>query len=205
MLAGAALGYAVHENVNADAAKVFADDIKLLTTIFLRLVQMIIAPLVFTTLVVGIAKLGDLKTVGRIGGKAMLWFISASLISLLLGMALVNFFKPGVGIDLSGASADAVKDLAGKTQTFTVQNFVEHIFPKSVVESMANNEILQIVVFSIFFGIATAAMGDYAKPLIKELRMVPWQALGISLEDRGILAETSKKREDYQRDAIIPK
>lgn len=169
MAAGAVLGYFIYTGADKDTAKSFADNIKLLTTIFLRLVQMIIAPLVFTTLVVGIAKLGDLKTVGRVGGKAMLWFISASLVSLLLGMMLVNFFQPGAGIDINGASADAVKDLAGKTQTFTLQNFVEHVFPKSVVESMASNEILQIVVFSIFFGIATAAMGDYAKPLVKAL------------------------------------
>ncbi|MBX9784645.1 MAG: dicarboxylate/amino acid:cation symporter [Chitinophagaceae bacterium] len=169
MLLGAASGALIYYNADAATSDSIAKNLKLLTTIFLRLVQMIIAPLVFCTLVVGIAKLGDLKTVGRVGGKAMLWFISASLISLLIGMALVNLLKPGVGIDLSGASAESVKDLAGKTQSFTIQNFVEHVFPKSVIEAMAGNEILQIVVFSIFFGIAAAAMGDYAKPLIKAL------------------------------------
>ena len=133
---------------------------------------MIIAPLVFSTLVVGIAKLGDLKTVGRVGGKAMLWFISASLASLLLGMLLVNLFKPGAGLDLTTASAESVKDLAGKTQTFTLQNFVEHVFPKSIFEAMANNEILQIVIFSIFFGIATAAMGEKGKIVVKGLDAV---------------------------------
>ena len=86
-----------------DIIKSFSENIKLLTTIFLRLVQMIIAPLVFSTLVVGIAKLGDLKTVGRVGGKALLWFVSASLVSLLIGHGLVNFFKPGEGIDLRNA------------------------------------------------------------------------------------------------------
>src|SRR3979411_2578853 len=100
MVTGGLLGYLVHVNATDKFILAFSDNIKLFTTIFLRLVQMIIAPLVFSTLVVGIAKLGDLKTVGRVGGKAMLWFISASLTSLLLGMLLVNLFKPGAGIDL---------------------------------------------------------------------------------------------------------
>jgi Na+/H+-dicarboxylate symporter len=172
MFTGAIVGYIVYINGSKDFIISFSSSIKLLTTIFLRLVQMIIAPLVFSTLVVGIAKLGDLKTVGRVGGKALLWFISASLASLLLGMMLVNFFKPGVGLDLNHADVNSVKDLAGKTQTFTLQNFVEHVFPTSLTDAMATNQILQIVVFSIFFGIATAAMGDYAKPLIKALDIV---------------------------------
>ena len=169
MIIGAGVGYVVHVNSSPEWIASFSTNIKLLTTIFLRLVQMIIAPLVFTTLVVGIAKLGDLKTVGRVGGKALLWFITASLTSLLLGMVLVNFFKPGAGLDLNQANKEAVSAIAGNTKTFTLQNFVEHVFPKSLIEAMAANEILQIVVFSIFFGIATAAMGDYAKPLIKAL------------------------------------
>lgn len=169
MLVGAILGFVIHRSTGTDFQVSFAKNIKLLTSIFLKLVQMIIAPLVFCTLVVGIAKLGDIKTVGRVGGKAMLWFISASLISLLLGMLLVNLLKPGVGMGLKDATLDNVKDLSGKTTVFTLQNFVDHVFPKSLIEAMANNEILQIVVFSIFFGIATAAMGDYAKPLIKAL------------------------------------
>ena len=94
MVLGIGVGYFVHRGSSPEFIKKFSDNIKLLTTIFLRLVQMIISPLVFCTLVVGIAKLGDLKTVGRVGGKALLWFISASLASLLLGMVLVNLFKP---------------------------------------------------------------------------------------------------------------
>ena len=104
MLLGVLVGYIVHRSSSPETIKGFATNIRLLTTIFLRLVQMIIAPLVFTTLVVGIAKLGDLKSVGRVGGKAMLWFISASLVSLLLGLVLVNFFHPGTVIDLILAS-----------------------------------------------------------------------------------------------------
>jgi Na+/H+-dicarboxylate symporter len=172
MLLGAILGYIINKNYDAVYIEKFSKNIKLLTTIFLRLVQMIIAPLVFTTLVVGIAKLGDLKTVGRVGGKAMLWFITASLVSLLIGLVLVNIFKPGLGIDLSNADMSGAKDVMGKTQTFSMLNFVEHVFPKSMFEAMATNEILQIVIFSIFFGVAAAAIGDKAKGFIKALETV---------------------------------
>ena len=158
-----------HGTASVTSLQSFSDNIKLLTTIFLRLVQMIIAPLVFCTLVVGIAKLGDLKTVGRVGGKALLWFVSASLVSLLLGLVLVNFFKPGMAIDLSNADTAGAKDLIGKTQEFSLAKFVEHVVPKSVFEAMATNEILQLVVFSIFFGVAATALGDYSKPVVKAL------------------------------------
>jgi len=172
MIAGVILGYFVHENAGPDTIQSFSKNLKLFTTIFLRLVQMIIAPLVFSTLVVGIAKLGDLKTVGRVGGKALLWFVSASLVSLLLGMLLVNIFQPGKGIDLSNADITGAQDLVGKTQEFSIQKFVEHVFPKSVIEAMATNEILQLVVFSIFFGVATAALGEKAKIVVKGLDAV---------------------------------
>ena len=172
MFAGIVTGYIVHKNASPETIQEFSTNIKLLTTIFLRLVMMIIAPLVFSTLVVGIAKLGDLKTVGRVGGKALLWFVTASLVSLLLGMLLVNFFQPGAAIDLSNADTAGAKDLIGKTQEFSLLKFVEHVFPKSIFEAMAINEILQIVVFSIFFGVAATAIGDYAKPVVKALEAV---------------------------------
>ena len=146
-----------------------ADLLKLLTTIFLRLVQMIIAPIVFATLVVGIAKLGDMKTVGRVGGKAMIWFITASLISLGLGLLLVNITKPGVGADITQTDASGIKDLLDKSQGFSIQKFVEHVVPRSVVEAMATNEILQLVVFSIFFGIALTAIGKKGENIINAL------------------------------------
>ena len=172
MLVGCVLGYIVHENSSSSFIASFSVNMNLLTTIFLRLVQMIIAPLVFSTLVVGIAKLGDLKTVGRVGGKALLWFVSASLVSLFIGLLLVNFFKPGAAINLNNADAAGVKDLMTNNHQFSLINFVEHVFPKSIFEAMASNEILQIVIFSIFFGIAATAVGDYAKPLIKALEAV---------------------------------
>lgn len=171
MVLGVLAGYLVNNYSSAAFKDDFSKNIKLLSSIFIRLVQMIIAPLVFTTLVVGIAKLGDLKTVGRVGGKAILWFVTASLISLLLGLVLVNFFQPGKYIDLSQKDVDGLTDLVGKQKGFSIQNFVEHVIPKSFVEAMATNEILQIVVFSIFFGVAAAAIGDFTKPLIKALEV----------------------------------
>lgn len=167
MVFGIIAGFIVHETASAETIKSFSGNVKLLGTIFIRLVKSIIAPLVFSTLVVGIAKLGNLKTVGRVGGKAMLWFISASLISLLLGMFLVNVFQPGSYIDLSQADTAGLKDLMGKTQEFSLQKFVEHVVPASIFEAMASNEILQIVVFSVFFGVAAASLGEKVKPVIK--------------------------------------
>jgi Na+/H+-dicarboxylate symporter len=169
MVLGIGVGYVVHLQASPETIKSFSVNVKLLTTIFLRLVQMVIAPLVFTTLVVGIAKLGNLGSVGRVGGKALLWFITASLASLLIGMALVNFFKPGAAISLDSADIDSAKELIGKTQQFSLQNFIEHVFPKSVFEAMATNEILQLVVFSIFFGVGTASLGDRGLIIVKAL------------------------------------
>ena len=170
MALGIALGYVMHVNMEEVARKGVADNLKLLTDIFLRLVKMIIAPLVFSTLVVGIAKLGDMKTVGRVGGRALLWFITASLVSLALGMFLVNLLQPGVGLHLE-ASGD-VADVLDKTKAFTLKDFIAHVFPSSMVEAMARNEVLQIVVFSIFFGVACASIGDYAKPVVYLLESV---------------------------------
>lgn len=169
MIVGIIIGYLIHINTSPEYIKKFSVNAKILTNIFLRLVQMIIAPLVFSTLVVGIAKLGDLKTVGRIGGKAMLWFISASLISLLIGLFWVNLLKPGVGFTVGNEDTSAVADVLSKTKSFSIVDFVNHVFPRSIVEAMATNEILQIVIFSIFFGVAAAAIGEKAKPLIRAL------------------------------------
>ncbi len=169
MILGVVLGVFIHNNYNSDFTKEFGDTIKILATVFIRLVQMIIAPLVFTTLVVGIAKLGDVKTVGRIGGKALGWFFSASFISLVIGLFWVNILQPGVGLNLSNIDLSTAKEVTEKTQNFSAQNFIEHIFPKSIFEAMANNEILQIVIFSIFFGLAAASIGTHAKPVINAL------------------------------------
>ncbi len=139
----------------------------LIADIFLRLIKMIVAPLVFTTLVVGVARLGDMKSVGRIGGKTLLWFFSASFISLLLGMMLVNFFEPGIAMNLPMPAEDM--DTGIKKAALTLKDFLYHVFPTSVFESMAKNEILQIVVFSLFFGVGTAAIGEKGEVVIKAM------------------------------------
>lgn len=139
----------------------------ILSDIFLRLIKMIVAPLVFTTLVVGVAKVGDINAVGRIGGKTLLWFLSATLVSLLLGMILVNFFEPGSSMHLSLPDNNTATDI--KKSALSLKDFVSHVVPKSFFEAMANNEILQIVVFSLFFGIGTAAIGEKGLIVIKAL------------------------------------
>lgn len=152
---------------NSPAMQQILEVLAVLTDIFLSLVKMIIAPLVFATLVVGMANTGDVKTVGRIGIKAMLWFFSASLFSLLLGMTLVNLLHPGSSLHIALPPLDASTGLAQVKPTLS--SFAAHMFPKSIVEAMANNEILQIVVFSMFFGIACASLGDLARPTVKLL------------------------------------
>jgi Na+/H+-dicarboxylate symporter len=169
MIVGAILGIAIHTNCTDEIAQSFSSKIKMLATVFIRLVQMIISPLVFTTLVVGIAKLGDIKAVGRIGGKALGWFFTASFISLLLGMFFVNILQPGLGLNLSNVDLTAASEVTAKTTTLSFENFIEHIVPKSIFEAMATNEILQIVIFSIFFGLAAAAIGDSVKPVVNAL------------------------------------
>jgi Na+/H+-dicarboxylate symporter len=166
ILIGMSLGIVVGWACNAafpdpkTAAQV-AGYISIITDVFLRLIKMIIAPLVFSTLVVGIAHMGDSTSVGRIGGKTMLWFVGASLASLLLGMIMVNVLQPGVGLNLPLPDAGTSTNL--KVSSLTLKEFVSHLVPKSIVEAMAQNEILQIVVFSIFTGVAVASLGDRAK------------------------------------------
>ena len=165
MIAGIIVGYMCNQMIpDAKAAKTVAGYISLLTDIFLRLIKMIIAPLVFSTLVVGIAHLGDTKSVGRVGLKAIGWFVIASLVSLLLGMALVNVMQPGVGLNLPLPDAAASTNL--KTGSLSLKEFIAHLVPRSVIEAMATNEILQIVVFSIFFGVAAASLGERAKTIV---------------------------------------
>ena len=166
ILVGMILGIVVGWACNAafpdpkTAAQV-AGYISIITDVFLRLIKMIIAPLVFSTLVVGIAHMGDSTSVGRIGGKTMLWFVGASLASLLLGMIMVNLLQPGVGLNLPLPDAGTSTNL--KVSSLTLKEFVSHLVPKSIVEAMAQNEILQIVVFSIFTGVAVASLGERAK------------------------------------------
>lgn len=164
MVLGIAVGYACSVLWPDPAtAKEIAAHIALISDIFLRLIKMIIAPLVFSTLVVGIAHMGDTAAVGRVGGKALLWFVGASFCSLMLGLVLVNLLQPGHNLNLPLPEAGAATGL--KAASLSLKEFVTHLVPKSAAEAMANNEILQIVVFSIFFGVALAALGERGKAL----------------------------------------
>jgi len=153
MIAGVAIGYACHLAApDADAAKTWAGYFALITDAFLRLIKMIVAPLVFATLVSGIAGMDDTKAIGRIGVKALLWFLVASLVSLSIGLLYINLTQPGVGLNLPLPKSDAVTGLA--TKSLNLKDFVASVFPRSIFEAMSGNAILQILVFSVFFGVA---------------------------------------------------
>lgn len=156
MILGLIVGYGCHVYAqDAEAAKEIAGYFTIVTEIFLRLIKMIIAPLVFATLVSGMAR-SDSGAIGRIGLKAMAWFVTASIISLMIGMFFANLFEPGRSLSLPLPEATAAVKLA--TSSLNLKDFLTHVFPKSFFEAMANNEILQILVFSIFFGFALSSI-----------------------------------------------
>jgi Na+/H+-dicarboxylate symporter len=162
---GIVVGFALNRGFAADdpALARWADYLKLLPDVFLRLIRMIIAPLVFGTIVSGIAGLGDARELGRIGGRALGWFVGASLMSLTLGLILVNLFRPGVGLSLTATTP--VGEL--ETKEFTFRHFVLEIFPTSAFDAMAQNNILQILVFSVFVGVALSALREKGEVLVR--------------------------------------
>ncbi|SFP64442.1 Na+/H+-dicarboxylate symporter [Variovorax sp. PDC80] len=165
MVLGIILGYMIFASFpDKGTAKEIAGYVSIVSDVFLRLIKMLIGPLVFSTLVVGIAHMGDAKSVGRVFGKAIGWFLTASLISLVIGLVMANLLEPGANLGLPLPDIGASANLA--TSKFTFKDFVSHTVPKSFIEAMANNEILQIVVFSMFFGVALASLGDKAKTLV---------------------------------------
>ena len=166
LLAGIVAGWIAHEAApDAASAASIAGYFSILADVFLRLIKMIIAPLVFATVVAGIAGVGDAKTVGRIGGKALLWFITASLVSLLLGLLLANLLEPGRSLSLPLPEKDAATNL--KTGGLNLREFLTHVFPRSFFEAMATNEILQILVFSCFFGFALVSLKGETAATVK--------------------------------------
>ncbi|HAF41179.1 MAG TPA: dicarboxylate/amino acid:cation symporter [Sphingobium sp.] len=164
MVLGVFTGFVANLWVGGDEtlAKDVAGYFHLLADIFLHLIKMIIAPLVFSTLVAGIAHMGDSAALGRIGGRALAWFIIASLISLTLGLIFVNFFAPGDGLNLVRSGGES----GVNTEALNFRDFILHVFPTSMVGAMAENSILQIVVFSLFVGVALTAIGDKGKPIV---------------------------------------
>jgi Na+/H+-dicarboxylate symporter len=175
ILAGLVLGIVVGWGLNLSlgdgsaeggpVVKEVARYLSILTTIFLHMIKMIIAPLVFSTLVVGIAHMGDTAALGRVGVKALGWFVGASLVSLTLGLILVTLFQPGTGLELAlpPATASAGVDRSA----FDIVKFFGNIFPESMIRAMSENSILQIVVFSLFVGVAITAVGEPARPLVR--------------------------------------
>ncbi|WP_051243044.1 dicarboxylate/amino acid:cation symporter [Azohydromonas australica] len=171
MGAGIAVGYFCHARYpDAQEAKAVAGYFSIITDLFLRLIKMIVAPLVLSTLVVGVAKMGDLGAVGRIGAKTLGWFFGASFISLALGALLANWWQPGVGLNLPLPDASASSGL--KTSSLSLKEFVTHLVPRSLFEALATNEILQIVVFAGFFSIAIASIGKPAEGVVQLLDQV---------------------------------
>lgn len=205
MILGVAAGVFAHMAVGANeaTAKEIAGYFHLLADIFLHLIKMIIAPLVFSTLVAGIAHMGDSAALGRIGGRAIAWFVVASLVSLAIGLVFVNLLEPGVGLDLVRTGGTAGVD----TEALNFRDFALNIFPTSMIGAMADNSILQIVVFSLFVGVALTAIGEKGKPIVTiveamvglmlqvtgyVMRMAPFAVLGalassITVQGVGVL------------------
>jgi Na+/H+-dicarboxylate symporter len=173
LVLGVVTGWAINASIDdgspasAEHLKTIAGYFSILTTVFLNLIKMIIAPLVLSTMVVGIAHMGDTSALGRVGIKAFGWFVCASLVSLSLGLVLVNALEPGVGLALVIPPADAASGV--DRSAFDLAKFIAHIFPQSMVKAMAENDILQIVVFSLFLGVAITAVGEAARPLVRAL------------------------------------
>ncbi len=168
LVAGLFAGYAINRWAAPDSIPTFVYYLEILTNVFLRMIKMIIAPLVLSALVSGIGHMGsDAKALGRIGGRAIGWFIAMALVSIQIGIITVNTLKPGVGLDLPLPAENA--DSGISTSAFDFANFIGHLVPSSIFEAMSGNEIIQIVVFSIFAGVALAKMGDKGAPLLKAM------------------------------------
>ena len=145
--------------------KEVASYFSILSDIFLHLIKMIIAPLVLAVLVIGVAKVGDFKSVGRIGLKTLIYFTSATIIALALGLVIVNIFEPGKVMHLDLPDNKIETGIQNNSQTS--KNFIDHVIPESLIRSMAANDILPIVVFALFFGVAASGVGEHGKPIIK--------------------------------------
>lgn len=167
MILGVITGYIVRVTVPADseAFTYWLKSFTLLSTIFLNLIKLVVAPLILGTLVAGIAHMGDSSALGRIGTRAIVWFILASLISISLGLLMVNFFEPGAGLNLT-VGAHSIAEV-GEVKKLDLFEFIEHVFPKNIFAAMAENNVLQILVFSLFAGIGLTAIGEKGKPLVR--------------------------------------
>ncbi len=201
MLLGIAAGYACHAGLPADQAARFGGYFSLLADVFLRLIKMIIAPLVFCTLVTGVTRIGDVRTAGRIGLRTLGWFMAAGFLSLVLGACLANWLKPGAVLGLPLPPANASSGL--NAGALSLNQFVAHLVPSSIVQAMSGNEILQIVVFVAFFSAGLTALGDKGALVVRLLdevaqvmlkvtgyvmALAPIAVFGAIDRERGVLA-----------------
>lgn len=167
MILGVITGYLVRVYVPADseAFTYWLRSFSTLSTIFLNLIKLVVAPLILGTLVAGIAHMGDSSALGRIGTRAIAWFVLASLISISLGLIMVNFFEPGAGLNLT-VGAHSIAEV-GEVKKLDLFEFIEHVFPKNIFQAMADNNVLQILVFALFAGVGLTAIGEKGKPLVR--------------------------------------
>ena len=186
MVLGVAVGWGLNQYATPDQAKAVAENLSIVTDVFLRLIKMIIAPLVFSTLVAGIAHMEDAGAIGRVGVKTMGWFISASVVSLTIGLIMVRLLRPGSGLSLHAPAAAQAAGAVDMTK-FTLKAFITHIVPASIFQAMADNEILQIVVFSVFVGTAVAAIDDRAPAVLALVE----QVAAIMLKVTGYVMRTA--------------
>ena len=163
MVLGVGAGWWINNAMTPEAATAAAGNLKIVTDVFLRLIKMIIAPLVFSTLVAGIAHMGSAERVGRIGIRTLAWFIGASAVSLTLGVIMVTLFQPGAGLNLPLPPEDS--EVSVQASALNLKDFITHVVPTSIADAMAKNEILQIVVFSVFIGVGVASLGEKARLL----------------------------------------
>ena len=165
MLVGIGIGYMIYTSFpDKKTATEIAGYISLVSDVFLRLIKMVIGPLVFSTLVVGIAHMGDAASVGRVFAKALGWFVTASLVSLLLGLVMVNLLQPGD--NFPGTLPDKAQSTGLPVSAFSIEKFLTHLIPTSIADAMAQNEILQIVVFAVFFSVAMGALPERSKQIL---------------------------------------
>lgn len=165
---GVLVGFLIHEFLDdrPDAKAQAIAWVRVLSRIFLSLIKVIIAPLIFSTLVVGIAGAGNLREVGRIGLKAIIYFEIVTTLALFIGLAAVNITKPGIGVNLPPEQSAEAKEIAARAGKMSPQDHIVNIFPTSLFKSMAENDVLQIVVFSLIFAIAVASIGEKGKPML---------------------------------------
>ncbi len=165
---GIVVGWLCNRSLPPEKALEVAANLSIVTDAFLRLIKMVIAPLVFASLVSAIARMGNAAEIGRVGIKTMAWFLGASCISLMVGLVMAHWLQPGAALHLhADAQVSPVAVSSGNAESFGLTDFMTHLIPRSIVEAMANNEILQIVVFSIFIGTAAAALKEKASKLVE--------------------------------------